>query len=118
RPVTTASGDASFALSEDAFGGGAIHLAWESEHYDHAKLQALLREWIYRDQGLVDLARPALWSSLGVLVVGLLVGIRQDMNRARARKHGRRLKGPELVSVRAFNRRLRADGIGFARVSR
>jgi hypothetical protein len=31
----------------------------------------------------------------------------------RIRKHGRRLKGPELVSVRAFNRRNRSDGIGF-----
>ncbi len=71
RPVTTAAGDVSFALSEAAFGAGAIHLAWETGQYDHAKLQALLREWIYRDQGLADLARPALWSSLGVLVVGL-----------------------------------------------
>jgi type IV secretory pathway TraG/TraD family ATPase VirD4 len=76
-------------------------------------LHAALREWIYRDQTLSDLAMPALWGSLAVFVVGLVVAIPKDIARARERRHGRRLKGPELVTAAAFNRRTRADGIGF-----
>ena len=63
---------------------------------------------------IADLLRPALWSGLGVCVAGLLVAIPKDVARMRARRHGRRLKGPELVSVSQFNRRHRADGVGFA----
>jgi len=43
----------------------------------------------------------------------LLIAVPKDLARARARRHGRRLKGPELVSARRFNRRTRADGITF-----
>jgi len=34
---------------------------------------------------------------------GLIVAIPKDAARKRIRKHGRRLKGPELVTARAFN---------------
>ena len=33
--------------------------------------------------------------------------------RARARRQGRQLRGPELLTPRAFTRRLRADGVGW-----
>src|SRR5260370_30044821 len=41
------------------------------------------------------------------------MAIPKDAARGRIRKHGRRLKGPELVTGRTFNRRNRSDGIGF-----
>jgi hypothetical protein len=63
---------------------------------------------------IADLLRPALWSGLGVFVAGLLVAVPKDVARMRARRHGRRLKGPELVTVSQFNRRHLADGVGFA----
>src|SRR3989442_2800263 len=50
---------------------------------------------------------------IGVLVLGLVVAIPQDAERARARRQGRRLRGPELVTPRAFTQRLRADGVGW-----
>ena len=56
---------------------------------------------------------PALWSGLGVFAAGLLVAIPKDIRRARERRRGRRLKGPELVTAAEFTRRFRADGIGF-----
>src|SRR5204863_719074 len=39
--------------------------------------------------------------------------IPKDAARARARREGRRLKGPELVTAGVFNRRNRSNGIGF-----
>ena len=86
--------------------------------YDNAKLHEFLGHWIYRDQTLTDLLRPGLWGGLGVFLVGLVVAIPKDAARARVRKEGRRLKGPELVTARKFNRRNHSDGIGFERRNR
>jgi hypothetical protein len=113
EPVTTAAGEHTFTLTGEAMKSGAVKLEWQRAQYDNAKLHALLAHWIYSDQSLTDLARPALWGGLGVLVVGLIVAIPKDAARARERKHGRRLKGPELVTAEAFNRRMRSDGVGF-----
>src|SRR4029450_7141146 len=85
--------------------------------YNHGAFHEQLREWIYVDQTLADLARPSLIGVFAVLTLGLLLAIPKDLARARARRHGRRLKGPELVSARRFNRRTRANGIRFVQMS-
>jgi type IV secretory pathway TraG/TraD family ATPase VirD4 len=112
-PVTTATGEATFSLTDEAVRMGDQRLVFQQGQYDNAKLHAFLGHWIYRDQGFTDFLRPALWGGLGVFFVGLLVAIPKDAACARARKEGRRLKGPEIVTVREFNRRNRSDGIGF-----
>lgn len=112
-PVTTAAGKTTFSLTEEAVRVGDRRLEWQEGQYDNAQLHAFLGHWIYRDQSLTDFLRPGLWGGLGVFIIGLLIAIPKDAARARARKEGRRLKGPELVSVRQFNRRNRSDGIGF-----
>jgi hypothetical protein len=112
-PVTTASGQATFALTEEAVRMGDRRLVFQQGQYDNARLHAFLGHWIYRDQSFTEFLRPALWGGLGVFFVGLLIAIPRDAARARARKEGRRLKGPELVTVSDFNRRNRSDGIGF-----
>ena len=112
-PVTTATGERAFALTETAVKLGDQRLVWQQGQFDNAKLHAFLGHWVYRDQTLVDFLKPALWGGLGVLFMGLLAAIPKDATRSRSRKEGRRLKGPELVTVREFNRRNRSDGIGF-----
>lgn len=115
-PVTTATGDSTFALTDVAVQAGDLRLVWQDAVYDHAKLHDLMSHWIYRDQGLSDLAMPASQVALVVFGLGLIVTIPKDTARARARRHGRRVKGPELVTARRFNRRTRADGIGLLQV--
>jgi len=112
-PVKIATGESIFALTETAMQLGDRRLVWRQGQYSNAGLHAFLGHWIYRDQTLLDFLRPTLLGGLGVFFVGLLVAIPKDAARARARKEGRRLKGPELVTVRKFNRRNRSDGIGF-----
>src|SRR6267378_4036027 len=113
EPFVTEKGESTFTLTEEAIEVGDSKLEWQRARYDSSKLHEFLGHWIYQDQTLTDLAKPALWGGLGVLLVPLVVAIPNDAGRKRIRKHGRRLKGPELVTVRAFNRRNRSDGIGF-----
>ena len=112
-PVRTATGEKTFALTEEALKAGDKRLVFQQVQYDNARLHQFLGHWIYRDQTFMDFLRPGLWGGLGVFCVGLLVAIPKDANRARERKQGRRLRGPELVTPRHFNRRNRSDGIGF-----
>ena len=112
-PVTTAKDETTFALTEEAVKLGDRRLEWQQGQYDNAKLHAFLSHWVYRDQTFVDFLKPALFGGLAVFLLGLLAAIPKDAARARTRKEGRRLKGPELVTVREFNRRNRSDGVGF-----
>jgi len=111
--VTTATGEKTFALTDEAMKAGDKRLMFQQVQYDNGKLHEFLGHWIYRDQTFMDFLAPALWGSLGVFCLGLLVAIPKDAGRARQRKQGRRLRGPELVTARQFNRRNRSDGITF-----
>jgi type IV secretory pathway TraG/TraD family ATPase VirD4 len=111
-PVRTASG-IPFRLTDAAIRAGDRALLWRDDRYRHQALHAFLRHWIYRDQPMVDLVRSAAWTALLVVALGSVIAIPMDLARARARRHGRRLKGPQLVSVSHFNRLFRADGVGF-----
>ena len=116
RPSTTVT-ELPFTLTEAAEQVGDQRLVWRDASYVHLLLHAFLRRWIYRDQTVWDLGRGAFWGAGVVLAVGLGLAIPHDVARARDRRQGRRLKGPELVSAARFNRRLRADGIGFRQTS-
>jgi type IV secretory pathway TraG/TraD family ATPase VirD4 len=115
-PVTTPAGETAFGLSDLGRQAGSGRLAWRDVSYYHAGFHDYLRVAIYADRRLSDLVRPSLWAAFAVLVAGLAIGIPNDVRRARSRRHGRRLKGPELVSVRRFNRRTRADGAAFPQI--
>jgi type IV secretory pathway TraG/TraD family ATPase VirD4 len=111
--VKTASGETTLALTDDALKIGDLRLELQQVEINSGKLHELLGHSFYQDQTTMDFLRPALWGSLGVLFVCLAVGIPKDAARARERREGRRLKGPELVTSRVFNRRNRSNGIGF-----
>jgi hypothetical protein len=102
-----------FVLTNQAVRAGDRALVWHDGTYRHASLHVFLGRWIYRDQSVPDLMRTAAWGGLGVCIIGVLIAISFDLLRARERRHGRRLKGPELLTVPRFNRRLHADGVGF-----
>jgi hypothetical protein len=112
-PVATATGEKTFALTDEAVKAGDKWLVFQQVRYDNAKLHEFLGHWIYRDRNLTDFLWPALWGGLGVFCVGLLAALPKDAVRAREQKQGRRLRGPELVTARQFNRRNRSDGISF-----
>jgi hypothetical protein len=117
-PITLPTGKTGFALSELAHQAKSGRVVWRDLVYNHARLHAELRVWIYADQTLTELARPSLIAVCAVFVAGLLIAIPKDAQWAWSRRHGRRLKGPELVSARQFNRRTRANGVSFVQIPR
>ncbi|HKV64548.1 MAG TPA: type IV secretion system DNA-binding domain-containing protein [Candidatus Acidoferrum sp.] len=111
--VRTASGETTLALTDDAVKIGDLRLVSQEVQVNSGKLHEFLGHWIYQDQTLMDFLRPALWGGSVVFLVCLAVAIPKDAARARERREGRRLKGPELVTPGVFNRRNRSNGIGF-----
>jgi hypothetical protein len=112
-PVITANGETTFALTDEALKAGDKRLVFQQVRYDNAKLHEFLGHWIYRDQTFTDFLLPALWGGLGALCLGLLPALPKDAIRSHEQKHGRRLRGPELVTARQFNRRNHSDGLSF-----
>jgi type IV secretory pathway TraG/TraD family ATPase VirD4 len=117
-PLSSPTGETTFALSELARQAGSGRLVWRDLVVNHARLHADLQVWIYANQTLMDLARPSLITAFVVFIGGVLIAIPKDVQWARSRRHGRRLKGPELVSTRQFTRRTRANGIAFVQMPR
>jgi hypothetical protein len=116
--VKTESGETTLALTDDAVKIGDLRLELQQVDINSGKLHELLGHSFYQDQTPMDFLRPALWGGLVVFLVCLVVAIPKDAARARERREGRRLKGPELVTPGVFNRRNRSNGIGFEMTER
>lgn len=103
----------SFVLSDQAVKSGALRVEWQQKPFENARLHAILRNQIYHQQSLFVLSKPAWFGALMIFMFGLCVAIPMDLARLRRLRHGRRLKGPELVTGAQFNRRNKSDGVGF-----
>ena len=112
----TNSGRIGVALSPVALSEGWTAVqAGAEERVNSAKLAAFLRTNIYDGHGYEWIvAKPLLLGFLGVvLLLAVMIAIRRRSNASRRheQRHGRRTKGPELVSATEWNTKLRPDGI-------
>ena len=67
----------------------------------------------YDNQSPDDLIRPAWIGALGIFVLGLVLAIPLDRRGCTCWNMGRRLKGPQMVTVKEFNPWSGGNGIGF-----
>ena len=73
-------------------------------HYTNAQMNRMLAEWIYAGQSPGDLIWPAWAGALGCLCSVWCCAIPGGTGRgAQSEEEGRRLKGPEMVTVKEFN---------------
>ena len=105
------TGARTMALTKEARERGAGGLRGYEKVYPHDGFHTFLRDWFYDGRSLFELARPALGAAVVVFIAGLFVALPRDRERRRARQHGQRLKGPELVTIRRFNRQWRPPGL-------
>jgi hypothetical protein len=103
----------SFALTAKARQAGAVALKVDTVHYTNAQMNRMLAELIYAGQSPGDLIWPAWAGALSIFVLGLVLPIPRNRRRRQIEEEGCRLKGPEMVTVKEFNRRSGGDGISF-----
>ena len=102
------------ALSETATQNGNMLLfASPQRSYVDARLSVFLRDVIYSNKSPVRLLRAPLWAGFAAFVTLLPFSVRMDLERQKQLRYGRRLKGPEMLTPRQFNRIVKGDGIGF-----
>ncbi len=116
--ATNAQGQPVYVLTEEGRRNGLVRLVWDAGLFNDRRLHEFLAHWIYRDQTVWDyIERPA-YAAMGAFVLLLFVALPRDRARWLVRKHGRRLRGPELVTTAEFNSRHEADGMAFVNEER
>jgi type IV secretory pathway TraG/TraD family ATPase VirD4 len=101
------------ALSEEAQQHGDSLLSRGPQgSYVDARLSAYLRAVVY-GVSLPGFFRPPVLGGALALVLLLPFAAMKDVQRQKQLKYGRRLKGPEMLTPRQFNKTVKGDGIGF-----
>jgi Type IV secretion-system coupling protein DNA-binding domain len=80
--------------------------------YVDARLRVYLQSVVY-GTSLSGLFRPPLLAGAAVFLALLPFTTLKDVQRQKQLKYGRRLKGPEMLTPRQFNKVVKGDGIGF-----
>lgn len=80
--------------------------------YVDARLSAYLQTVVY-GTSLSGFFRPPLLAGAAIFLVFLPFATLKDIQRQKQLKYGRRLKGPEMLTPRQFNKTVKGDGIGF-----
>jgi AAA domain len=101
------------ALSDEARQHGLTTVfRGTGQRYNDSALYAYLKNNIFAGQSLWDIYySPFLFGALALLVQ-LPFSIKKDIARRKQMKYGRRLRGPELLTPKRFNRKVQGDGIG------
>ena len=102
------------ALSQWAQASGVAFLYRGAKvSYQNPQLHEYLRRFVYDGDSFFAIFRVPLWSGLAALLFQLPFAVRKDVKRLKEMKYGRLLKGPVLVSPKAFNCAIKGDGVGF-----
>ncbi|HEV2112770.1 MAG TPA: type IV secretion system DNA-binding domain-containing protein [Terriglobales bacterium] len=106
-------------LDDPAVLAQRAHLEWRRGSYNNQRLNEWLTAAIYGGESPWETLWEWMWKAgASLLALGLAWAIPKDAERARVRRHGRRLKGPELVTASDFNHRNQSDGIGWVNQER
>jgi hypothetical protein len=106
EPIQRADGARAYAVTDAAVAAGWVKPVWDAASFNDQALHRYLGHWIYRDQTVWEYIERPVYGSLAVFVLGLFVAVPKDRKRALVYKHGRRLRGPELVTTAEFNEKL------------
>jgi len=100
-------------LSEEAQQhGGLLLFRGPQRNYVDARLSAYLRAVVY-GVSLPGFFGPLVLGGAAVFLILLPFAALKDVQRQKQLKYGRRLKGPEMLTPRQFNKTVKGDGIGF-----
>jgi len=114
EPVTGPDGRRGYRLTDEGVKDGIARLQYVTGVYNDRALHTVMSHAVFQHDDLWGyMARPFYWS-LAFFVMLLFVAVPKDRARRMVWKHGRRLRGPELVTTAEFNAKMgRPDGIAF-----
>jgi type IV secretory pathway TraG/TraD family ATPase VirD4 len=102
------------ALSDDARERGYSLLFRAPERsYIDARFSVYLRGMVYKGRPLFGFFQPPVLGGAILFLTLLPIATFKDVQRQKQLKYGRRLKGPEMLTPKQFNRTVKGDGIGF-----
>ena len=102
------------ALSQAARTSGLVFLYRGAKvNYKNRPLHDYLKRFVYDGDSFLAIFSVPLGSGLTAFLFQLPFAARKDVRRLKEMKYGRLLKGPVLVSPKAFNRAINGDGVGF-----
>jgi hypothetical protein len=104
--VKMPDGSPGYRLTEAGVKAGAMRLQMADGVYSNAWMRQTLGHVVYQDQTAWEYIKKPVYGSLPLLALLLFVAVPKDRKRALVYKHGRRLRGPELVTTAEFNERL------------
>jgi hypothetical protein len=87
-------------------------LRQRSVSYSNKALKSYLQDVIYGGDSLLGLFQVPLLFGVATLLLQLPFSIGHDIKRRKQMKYGRRLRGPERLTPKEFNSRVRGEGIG------
>ncbi len=101
------------ALSTRTLQSGYVFLFRGPElSYIDVPLSAYLRKSVFGGNSLSDIYEMPICFGLLSLTIQLPFSIMKDVRRRKEMKYGRRLKGPEMLTPKEFNKLIEGEGIG------
>ena len=101
-------------LSQDAQDRGYSVLFRSPEHaYVDARFSVYLRGVVFGGMSLFSFFQPPIFGGGIFFLVLLPIATFKDVQRQKELKYGRRLKGPEMLTPKQFNKTVKGDGVGF-----
>ena len=104
--VPSVDGRPGYRLTDEGVKDGIARLTWVTGVFNDRGLHRVMSEAVYEDHEAWEFYRMPVYLSLAFFVLALFVAIPKDRARRMIWKHGRRLRGPELVSTAEFNTKL------------
>jgi Type IV secretion-system coupling protein DNA-binding domain len=95
-----------YRLTDEGVKNGIARLTWVTASFNDRGLHRVMSEAVYADHEAWEFYQKPFYLSLAFFVLALFVAVPKDRARRMLYKHGRRLRGPELVTTAELNEKL------------
>jgi hypothetical protein len=95
-----------YRLTEEGVRDGISRLTWVTGVFRDRTLHHVMSEAVYANHEAWEFYQKPVYATVAFFALALFVGIPKDRARRMIWKHGRRLRGPELVTTAEFNSKL------------
>lgn len=102
------------ALSQEARNRGySVLFRGPERAYVDARFSGYLQGVVFEGKSLFAFFQPPIFGGGILFLVLLPIAASKDVQRQKELKYGRRLKGPEMLTPKQFNKTVKGDGVGF-----